>query len=271
MLRLLFSPIRWLLRLIFLFLLLGVLLIFAALTWSDRLLERQIRKSTDFPASIGKLDISLLGTRVDLLDLEVRNPVDFGDSRFLRVDRFSANLRAGSIWESRRDYRSVVLRIDRLTLVQDSSGLNFFEFWDRLSGSPSPYLPVSVGSGEDREGLPEVGPIRIEHLELRLNHLDIVRIEDGRPVVRQNPVHLELELEEITDLGQVLRALESEIGELPAEMVVLLLAEGLWGVERFVWIARDARTEIGQTGSYLWERGVDAVGTLKNFVEERNR
>lgn len=267
MFRLLFAPIRWLLKILLLLLLIGVGLLYAAMFFAGGLLEKELHKKTEFPVEVGSLEVSLLRTRMNLLDLEIRNPTRYPVSDFLKVSRFSADVKPSSLFRSRRVYNEVLLHIDDLALVENlDEEVNIDEFMKRMGGTPS-LLARNTAPGEVKEDFGFV----LEKLQIRIDRFRTIQsglVDNESQTVA---THFVRTFTDIDDLTQLLPELSSELGETGAQVVVYLLAESLYGVEKMIGGARSLGDQVSEKGEYLWEAGGEAVGNLKNFIEEQRK
>lgn len=263
----LFAPIRWLLKILLLLLIAGMVLLYIGVFFAGGLLEKELRKSTGFPVEVGSLEVSLLRTKVNLLDLEIRNPTRYPVSDFLKVARFSVDVKPGSLFRDQRVYNDVLIHLEDLALVQNPDGeVNISEFIKGMGGVPSPLArTAALGAAEEDFGF------IVEKLQIRIDRFRT--IQSG--VVSDEPqmvtTHFNRTFTDIHDLTRLLPELSPELGEVGAQVVVYLLAESLYGVEKMIGGARSLGDQVSEKGGYLWEVGGEAVGNLKNFIEEQRK
>ncbi len=263
MIRFLFSPLRWLIKLFMILLLIAIVGIWLVLQFADNLLERELRKSTGFPVEIGTLDVRVWSARMDLLDMEVRNPTSFAEADFLQIDRFSAKIRPFSLLRSRREWDEVTLFIRQLSVVQNVKGeINADQFLRKIGTGSSPFLPSTETSqrGNDR-------PFMIHNLKLRVGSLKIVNEGLNEQTSRTLNLNYAAEFEGVDDLRMLLDEMQPRVDPVAAELVVYLLGEALSQMGQLSGTGAALEQELTEQGSYLWEMGEGVTFKLKNFIE----
>lgn len=263
MFRLLFAPVRWLFKILVFLLIAGVILLYVGIFFAGGLLEKEVQKKTGFPTHVGTMDISLLRTRVNLLDMEIRNPTHYPISDFLRIARFSADIRPMTLFRDQRVYDDVLLHLDDLALVENPDGeTNIVQFIQAMGGAPSPLVQNQV---EEQGNAPR---FVVEKLRVRIGKFRTIQSRVTGDEPREVTVNLDKTFTEVRDLRELLPELSRDLGEIGAQVVVYLLAESLYGVERVIGRASVIGDKIEEKGEYLWNLGGEAVGNLKNFIEE---
>jgi uncharacterized protein involved in outer membrane biogenesis len=263
MIRFLFSPLRWLIKLLMICLLIGVVGVWLVLLFADHLVERELRKNTGFPVDIGTLDVRVFSTRVDMLDMEIRNPTSYAEEEFLNVDRFSAKLRPFSLLREKREWDEVILYIRQLSLVQNVKGeINADQFLKKLGMSHSPFLPSTNTALSDK-----IKPFMIHNLKLRIGSLQIVNEGVHEQTSRTLILNYRAEFDDVNDLRVLLNEMQSRMEPVAAELIVYLLAEALSQIGNLSGKDAILADELTAQGSYLWEMGEGVTFKLKNFIE----
>jgi hypothetical protein len=134
--------IRWAFRLLFL----AIVLVVAAVLSLDSimrvLMEHRIRAQTGMDAEIGRVSIGLLEPRVEILDLKLFNPPDFGGTPFLNIPEIHVEYDRAALALSKLHLTLVRFNLGELDIVRNEKGqTNLFGL---AMGAP---LQKSAGPG----------------------------------------------------------------------------------------------------------------------------
>ncbi len=134
--------IRWAFRLF----VLAVVLVVVAILSLDSILrvmmEHRIRAQTGMDAEIGRLSVGLLEPRVEILDLKLFNPPDFGGTPFLSIPEIHVEYDRAAMARSKLHLTLVRFNLGELDIVKNDAGqTNLFGL---VLGTP---LQKSAGPG----------------------------------------------------------------------------------------------------------------------------
>ena len=122
--------IRWLIRLMFGLVILGLVLATAALLLKDtilkELIQSRIRRATGMDAQIGKVDVSFLTPMVTIDNLKLYNPASFGGSLALNMPELHLEYEPNAARAGKVKLALMRLNISEVDVVQDKKGrINF--------------------------------------------------------------------------------------------------------------------------------------------------
>ena len=119
------SPIRFLLRWTFRLLLVLLVLLVAGVLLMDTIvksvLENRIRERTGRDVKIGKLELSLLNSRVTIENFKLYNPADLGGGPFLDMPEIHVELDRAALARRQLHFKLIRLHLAELNLVQSAA------------------------------------------------------------------------------------------------------------------------------------------------------
>ena len=134
--------IRWAFRLFVLAIVLVVVFVLSFDSIMRVFMEHRIRAQTGMDAEIGRVSIGLLEPRVEILDLKLYNPPDFGGTPFLSVPEIHVEYDRAALATSKLHLTLVRFNLGELDIVKNQTGqTNLFGL---VLGSP---LQKSTGPG----------------------------------------------------------------------------------------------------------------------------
>jgi uncharacterized protein involved in outer membrane biogenesis len=80
------------------------------------------KKMTGFPLTIGTLQLSPFGGKVDAHDLKLTNPDEFPDKTFVDMPQLYIDLRLGSILSGAPHVNDMIINIKQVTVVKNAKG-----------------------------------------------------------------------------------------------------------------------------------------------------
>ncbi len=114
--------IRWAFRLFVLALVLVVVAVLSLDSVMRVIMEHRIRAQTGMDAEIGRLSIGLLEPRVEILDLKLYNPPDFGGTPFLNIPEIHVEYDRAALARSRLHLTLVRFNLGELDIVKNEQG-----------------------------------------------------------------------------------------------------------------------------------------------------
>lgn len=116
--------VRWVLRLIFLLILLGTAVLLLKDVLLKSLLEKRWRSRTGVDVRLGGFELNLLSPVVHFQDFVYYNPAEFGGSPCLRLGEVYAEYYPSALALGKLHYKLVRLEVREIHLVQTSNGKN---------------------------------------------------------------------------------------------------------------------------------------------------
>ena len=118
--------IKFLFRWAFRLLVLTVVLVIAGILSMDSLLrvlmEHRIRAATGMDAEIGRVNVGLLEPRIEVLDLKLFNPPNFGGAPFLNIREIHVEYDRAALARSKLHLTLVRFNLGELDIVKNQAG-----------------------------------------------------------------------------------------------------------------------------------------------------
>ena len=114
--------IRWAFRLFVLAIVLVVAFVLSFDSLMRVFMEHRIRAQTGMDAEIGRVSIGLLEPRVEILDLKLFNPPDFGGTPFLNIPEIHVEYDREALAHSRLHLTLVRFNLGELDIVKNTAG-----------------------------------------------------------------------------------------------------------------------------------------------------
>jgi len=172
--------IRWTFRLVLLAILLVVVGVLSLDSILRVLMEHRIRAQTGMDAEIGRLSVGLLEPRIEILDLKLYNPPDFGGTPFLNIPEIHVEYDRAAMARSRLRLTLVRFNLGELDIVKNQAGqTNLFGL---ALGAP---LQKSTGRGPN----PAVAEFQrqtgltfqaIDYLNVSIGTFKYIDLQDSR-------------------------------------------------------------------------------------------
>ena len=140
---------KWMFRLFLLAVVLGVIAVLSMDSVVRVVMERNIRKQTGMDAEIGRVSIGLTEPRMEIRDLKLFNPPNFGGTLFLDIPEIHVEYDRVALAESRLHLTLVRFNLGELDIVKNEAGrTNIFEFGLPLpAGKPGHVAAAGGDSG----------------------------------------------------------------------------------------------------------------------------
>lgn len=162
---------KWLFRLILAVVgLVVVAVVFLLLTYNSilkNLIEHNIREQTGMDAEIGKLDVSLFEPTIEIRDLQIYNPANFGGAPFLNIPEIHIEYDRPALMRRQLHFTLVRLNLAELDIVKNQNNeLNIFPEGAPMQNAPAPLIassqrPLSAPAPLQPGVSPSVPPTRI--------------------------------------------------------------------------------------------------------------
>jgi len=162
---------KWLFRLILAVVgLVVVAVVVLLLTYNSilkNLIEHNIRAQTGMDAQIGKLDVSLFEPTIEIRDLQIYNPANFGGAPFLNIPEIHIEYDRPALMRRQLHFTLVRLNLAELDIVKNQNNeLNIFPEGVPMQTTPAPLIassqrPIPAPAPPQPGVSPSVPPTRI--------------------------------------------------------------------------------------------------------------
>ncbi len=249
-------------------------------------LSAGVESATGFPLEIGKFDLGLFSSRLEVDRMRLLNPPGFEDPRCLDVPRLVLDVELTTMLGNRPHVQDLVLHVAEVVVVKNAKGETNLDrlkaLTEKEEGGKEGAKPGGGGKSADRKGdsSPEKRKkVRIDHLDLRVGKvrfLDYSRARDGKPREDTWDLDLHLERRDIDDPKKVVRMLVLEVLKATpiklAGATIETLASGLGGVADGAGRALEgAAGALGQGVKGVGEGIEKGLGGILGGGEEKKR
>lgn len=177
-----------------------VLAAFAALAWMlllPAVFTNRIRAWTGFDATVTSLVVNPLSGTVRVKGFGLKNPPTFPVSEFLEVREFGADVRTKTLWSERLVIESMIVDVERVTLVKRDDGITNAQAFERNLAEAREREPRPPSSKPARTFL-------VRELRLRVNELVVADHSSRRPSERRLAVGIDQSYADVTTMEQLL-------------------------------------------------------------------
>ena len=235
-----------------------VIAIWLGLSFLPVFLEKVVEGDTGFGLEIGKLKINPFTGVVELQQVILANPEDFPDSDFFYINQMKINVDVSSVFEERKVIEELVLDIRELGLFTNEAGK-----------SNATILFQALMPSEESRPSPDPGkePFQfiIERLVIRLHTVKLSYYSRGKLRTRKIEPNLDLELNDITDLKQVIKPLRQELNRKGIPIVAQTLLNSITGLQGY---SKNAGGWLQNSVESLGEGAVETGKAVKNILEK---
>ena len=191
------------------FLLLGLVVIlgFTGLVLARSLvvktaLEIALPRVTGLPLSLGKLDIGLKPSFVDIEALNLKSPSGFHDTSLVEIPKIRVDYELFGLLKGKAHLKNIEFDMKQFTVVKNEKGqLNL----DRLRALQGTQEPSAQTLGAEPKAPAKAIPVQIDVMRLRIGKVVYVDYSSGSPVTKEFPINFNQSFQNITDLNSVVR------------------------------------------------------------------
>jgi hypothetical protein len=179
---------KWLFRLFLLAVVLAVILFLSLNSILRVVIEHNIRAQTGMDAEIGKFSLGFVGPTVEIKDLKIYNPPDFGGTLFLDIPEIHAEFDRDALAKGGFHVTLMRFNLGEFDIVKNEAGLtNIFSLGlavpARNSGGGPPKINFKKQTGYDFKGIDVltvwIGTAKyIDLKDQRNNRTQTIGIED---------------------------------------------------------------------------------------------
>jgi hypothetical protein len=145
--------------------------------------EAAVAWATGFPLEIGRFDLGLVRSRLEIDDLRLLNPGGFEDPRCIRVPRVVADVEVRSAFRDELHIEEIVLDVAEVVVVRNAKGETNLDRLEALGGGEKAPAEKKPG-GKKPAGEGKEHRWRCDRLDLSMGkvlYIDYTRMKDGKP------------------------------------------------------------------------------------------
>ena len=164
--------------------------------------ESGVKAVTGMPLSIGKLDLNLVNTLVDIENLVVKNPSGFHDTSLVDIPKIFVDFKLSDMLKGKVHLKALEFDMKQFTVVKNEKGELNLDRLRALQGTqkPSAQRPVP---GPKTPAKPL--PVQIDMMHLKIGKVVYVDYSSGKPSSKEFFISLDQSYQNITDLNNVVR------------------------------------------------------------------
>ncbi|MFA5168232.1 MAG: hypothetical protein WC530_06855 [Candidatus Omnitrophota bacterium] len=164
--------------------------------------ENGVKVVTGMPLSMGKLDLNLSNTLVDIEALVVKNPAGFHDTTLVDIPKILVDYNLSDILKGKVHLENLEFDMKQFMVVKNEKGeLNL----DRLKALQGTQKPSVQAPKTEPKAPAKPMPIQIDMMRLKIGKVVYVDYSGGSPSTREFPINLDQNYQNITDLNSVVR------------------------------------------------------------------
>lgn len=164
--------------------------------------ENGVKAVTGMPLSMGKLDLGLSNTLVDIENLVVKNPSGFHDTSLVDIPKILVDYNLSSILKGKVHLENLEFDMKQFTIVRNEKGeLNL----DRLKALQGAQKPSAPATEPEPQAPAKPMPIQIDTMHLKIGKVVYVDYSGGQPSTKEFRINLDQSYQNITDLNSVVR------------------------------------------------------------------
>ena len=222
--------------------------VWATLIYLPTLLEDKIEDHTGFKAEFEDLDVNVFRGTVGLTGAVIENPETFPVPTFIRIRQIKVDIKPMSLIREKVILEELIIDVEEFGYITTAEKENnAIRFINALRGS--------VGDlGEEEEAVEE-RQFLIEHFELRLKRVEYADFSRRNPRVRRFEPEIMIELEEVTDLKEIVGPLSRELSQIGLAILVNSFMKSLVEIETY----RDLAEGILKIPSVTLEGGAKKI------------
>ncbi len=158
--------------------------------------ENGVKVVTGMPLSMGKLDLNLSNTLVDIENLVVRNPSGFHETSLVEIPKILVDYNLSDVFKGKVHLEALEFDMKQFTVVKNEKGqLNLDSLKAVQSQKQAPKEAPKPAPQEKGKAM----PIQIDHFRLKIGKVSYVDYSSGQPVTKDFLINLDESYENITD------------------------------------------------------------------------
>ncbi len=165
-------------------------------------LETVVPAVTGLPLSLGKLDIGLSPSYVDLEALKAKNPSGFHGLVLIDIPKIRVDYELFGLFKGKAHLQNIEFDMTQFTVVKNEKGeLNL----DRLRALQGTQKPSAQAPKAGPQTPAKAIPIQIDMMRLKIGKVVYVDYSSGQAVTKEFRINLDQSYQNITDLNNVAR------------------------------------------------------------------
>jgi len=165
-------------------------------------METGVRLMTGMPLHVGKLDINLANSFVDIESLVVKNPAGYHDTALVDIPKILVAYNFQDILKGKVHLKNIEFDMKQFTVVKNEKGeLNL----DRLRALQGTQRPAAPTAKPAPKAPARAIPIQIDMMRLKIGKVVYVDYSSGQPSTKEFRIDLDQSFQNITDLNSVVR------------------------------------------------------------------
>ena len=164
--------------------------------------EQGVKAVTGMPLSIGKLDINVSKTLVDIENLAVKNPAGFHDTTLVDIPKILVDFELASFLGGKAHIEAIEFDMNQFTVVKNEKGELNLDRLRALQGTQKPSTPIKK---PEPQAPAKAMPIQIDMMRLKIGKVVYIDYSGGQPSTKEFRINLDQSYQNITDLNSVVR------------------------------------------------------------------
>ncbi|MBN1403919.1 MAG: hypothetical protein JW942_05575 [Opitutales bacterium] len=171
---------------------------------------QRLKAMTGYRLETGSVELSIMGGSASVKELNLRNPEDWPDEQFVKINEVTFDINPGSmLGDGRREIDKIVMDLGTLSIVTNKeSKTNYKDLLEKLRGEKEEKEAEVAEQEPEAEAEEEVESKPFEFLIHRMVvKVDTIRFADysgSTPKIREHKVDLKLELREVDSVADII-------------------------------------------------------------------
>ena len=272
-------PLWWLCKLVLKITAILVLVILAILAtsniWIPRALKSVVYRNSGFPTTIEKSKGTLFEGRVDLRDLQIKNPYPmFQHNEFININKVVADVDMSTILSRNICFEEVILDLESITLVKNSDGQsnvsyfveNFKKKFGTNDNNTSNKKQKSKNKNSDTQSSRSIA---MQKLYLRIGTVNVINEADGTS--QTYTINYSKTFSDVTNFKLVTAQLAVDLSKYGISMLFDSVLSAIPGmpdiaVDGIIKAKNISVEKIGDVSSKISEKAGKAGKTLKKGI-----
>jgi len=159
---------------------------------------------TGMPLSIGKLDLDLSNTLVDVENLVLKNPAGFHDTELVNIPKIFVDYNFTDILKGTLHLEKLEFDMKQFTVVKNEKGELNLDRLKALQGTQKPKSQAPVKKPEPQSPAKAM-PVQIDNMRLKIGKVVYIDYSSGKPSPKEFLINLDQSYQNITELNSVVR------------------------------------------------------------------
>lgn len=161
--------------------------------------ELGVRAVTGMSLSIGKFDLDILHTSIDIENLVLKNPAGFHDTILVDIPKILVAYERGAIFSGKIHFKEIVFDLKQMNVVKNEKGELNLDKLKALQPKPSAEKPSQPAPQTKGKAM----AIQIDRFRLKIGKASFVDYAGGAAAVKDFNVGLDETYTDITDPNKI--------------------------------------------------------------------